>query len=159
MDTARYRGHDKQQWERLACLPNVLYTDGQAFALFRNGERVGSVARLVGDVETSGAALSIDGDSLMTVVGDFLTWQPIPPSQPRELALTAARLCRLLRAEVEELLTTEKALEALAEDWRRLLFPEASDSEFADGTRRLSRLLSCSHGPKGSSSAGESFTT
>lgn len=133
VDTSRFRGHDKQQWERLACLPNVLYTDGQSFALYRNGERVGAVARLVGDVETSGAKLAVDGDSLVTVVGEFLSWQPIPPSQPRELAVIAARLCRLLRAEVEELLTTEKALEALAEDWRRLLFPEASDSEFADG--------------------------
>ncbi len=133
VDTSRFRGHDKQQWERLACLPNVLYTDGQTFALYRNGERVGAVARLVGDVESSGAALATDGDSLLTVVTEFLSWQPIPPSQPRELALIAARLCRLLRAEVEELLTTEVALEALAEDWRRLLFPEASDSEFADG--------------------------
>ena len=133
VDTSRFRGHDKQQWERLACLPNVLYTDGQTFALYRNGERVGAVPRLVGDVESSGATLATDGDSLLTVVTEFLSWQPIPPSQPRELALIAARLCRLLRAEVEELLTTEVALEALAEDWRRLLFPEASDSEFADG--------------------------
>ena len=54
VDTARYRGHDKRQWERLSCLPNVLYTDGQSFALYRDGDRVGSVARLVGDVETSG---------------------------------------------------------------------------------------------------------
>lgn len=133
VDTARYRGHDKRQWERLSCLPNVLYTDGQSFALYRDGDRVGSVARLVGDVETSGARLTVDDDSLVTVVGEFLSWKPVPPRRPHELALTVARLCRLLRAEVEELLTTEAALEALAEDWRRLLFPEADDSEFADG--------------------------
>lgn len=29
VDPRRYRGHDKKQWERLACLPNVLYGDGQ----------------------------------------------------------------------------------------------------------------------------------
>jgi hypothetical protein len=133
VDTARYRGHDKRQWERLSCLPNVLYTDGQSFALYRDGDRVGSVARLVGDVETSGARLTVDDDSLVTVVGEFLSWKPVSSRRPQELALTLARLCRLLRAEVEELLTTETALEALAEDWRRLLFPEADDSEFADG--------------------------
>ena len=92
VDTSRFRGHDKQQWERLACLPNVLYADGQSFALYRNGERVGAVARLVGDVETSGAALASDGDSLLVVVGEFLSWQPIAPSQPRELAVVA-RAC------------------------------------------------------------------
>ena len=75
----------------------------------------------------------VDDDSLVTVVGEFLSWKPASPRRPQELALTLARLCRLLRAEVEELLTTETALEALAEDWRRLLFPEADDSEFADG--------------------------
>jgi alkylated DNA nucleotide flippase Atl1 len=29
VDTTLYKGHDHQQWERLACLPNVLYSDGQ----------------------------------------------------------------------------------------------------------------------------------
>lgn len=39
VDPARFRGHDRQQWQRLSCLPNVMYTDGQSFALFRDGER------------------------------------------------------------------------------------------------------------------------
>jgi hypothetical protein len=135
VDTSRYRGHDRAQWGRLACLPNVLYTDGQSFALYRDGDLVGSIVRLVGDVETSGAALTLgDGDaSLEQLFLDFLTWQPVSPRRPRELAVTAARLCRLLRAEVQELLSTEAGLEALAEDWRILLFPEATDAEFADG--------------------------
>ena len=29
VDTARYKGHDRQQWQRLACLPNVLGLDEQ----------------------------------------------------------------------------------------------------------------------------------
>jgi hypothetical protein len=50
------------------------------------------------------------------------------------LAETSAKLCRLLREEVSEQLRGKaKSLTALAEDWRRLLFPEASDDEFADG--------------------------
>ena len=133
VEPGRYRGHDRQQWERLACLPNVLYSDGQSFALYRNGERVGSLVRLVGDVETAGAKLTLTDDTLLSLFGEFLRWAPIPPRKPKELALTAARLCRLLRAEVEELLVTDESLMSLAEDWRLLLFPEATDAEFADG--------------------------
>ncbi len=43
-----------------------------------------------------------------------------------------ARLCRVLRAEVEELLVTDLGLQALKADWRRILFPTLSDAEFAD---------------------------
>ncbi|HEX7450589.1 MAG TPA: hypothetical protein VF306_23715, partial [Pirellulales bacterium] len=32
-DPRRYRGHDKQQWEKLQSLPNLIYTDGNAFSL------------------------------------------------------------------------------------------------------------------------------
>lgn len=131
---SRFKGHDRVQWERLSCLPNVLYADGQEFGLYRDGERVMPIVRLHGDVETAGAAVGIeDGDALLRLFGEFLGWKPVPPRRPRELARTSARLCRLLRAEVEELLSTDEGLRALAEDWRRLLFPEASDEEFADG--------------------------
>jgi hypothetical protein len=41
VDTTRYKGHDRRQWERLACLPNVLYSEGQTLALYRDGERIG----------------------------------------------------------------------------------------------------------------------
>ena len=46
----------------------------------------------------------------------------------------SARLCRLLRDEVtEQLAIRSPALTALAADWRKLLFPEANDQQFADG--------------------------
>lgn len=46
----------------------------------------------------------------------------------------SARLCRLLRDEVgEQVANGSPALTALATDWRKLFFPEASDDEFADG--------------------------
>lgn len=38
--------HDKEQWERLKSLPNLLYTDGNSFGLYRNGEREGPLVRL-----------------------------------------------------------------------------------------------------------------
>jgi len=132
VDTARYKGHDRRQWQRLACLPNVLYSDGNAFAVFRDGERVGRVVRLLGDV-TSGDLHAPD-DGLLALVDDFLRWTPVPPRRPKELAYTAARLCRVLRDEVKESLDEGTlGLQDLARDWRRLLYPDASDEEFADG--------------------------
>jgi len=50
--------HDKDQWDKLKSLPNLLYTDGNAFSLWRDGELIGKVVHLEGDVETSGAKLA-----------------------------------------------------------------------------------------------------
>ncbi len=65
---------------------------------------------------------------------DFLRWEPLPPRNVKDMAETTARLCRLLRDEVtEQLALKSEALTSLAEDWRKLLFPEATDERFADG--------------------------
>lgn len=48
--------------------------------------------------------------------------------------MITARLCRLLREEVTEQLGCGSAsLTNLAQDWRKLLFPSATDAAFADG--------------------------
>jgi integrase len=47
-------------------------------------------------VETAGRRLTASDDRLLGVVANFLAWSPTPPRTPRELALSAARLCRLL---------------------------------------------------------------
>jgi hypothetical protein len=132
-DPRRYKGHDKEQWEKLQSLPNVLYSDGNSFSLWQNGELVGSIVELQGDVETSGAKLTAPPE-LVARFDNFLRWEPIPPKSAAELADVAARLCRLLRDEVtEQLAQKSPALTALAADWRKLLFPEANDQQFADG--------------------------
>ncbi len=134
VDAPRYKGRDRRQWQRLACLPNVLYTDGQDFALYRDGTRIGEVARLDGDVTAAGAGLRVADGRLTSIVEDFLRWKPIPPRRPREVASVTARLCRVLRDEVKESLDTGTlGLQDLARDWRRLLYPDATDDEFADG--------------------------
>jgi len=125
--------HDKAQWTKLRALPNLLYTDGNGFSLWRDGEIVGKPVPLDGDIETSGAKLAAPA-ALLPLVHDFLTWTPIPPKKPEELAVTAARLCRFLRDEVLEQLEADNAqLKELAKDWRALLFPDATDERFADG--------------------------
>ena len=125
--------HDKEQWDKLKALPNLIYTDGNALSLWQNGNLVGDVVKFNGDIETSGAALSAPA-SLVPLVQDFLSWQPIPPKGPKELAAVAARLCRYLRDEVVEQLGIKNAkLSDLKEDWKALLFPDADDAKFADG--------------------------
>ncbi len=132
-DPRRFRGHDKEQWEKLQSLPNLLYTDGNQFGLFRSGQLEGAIVNLQGDIDTSGATL--EGTSeLLALFDNFFRWEPIPPTSAKELARVAARLCRFLRDEVAEQLDLQSpALTALATDWRKLLFPEANNGQFADG--------------------------
>jgi hypothetical protein len=125
--------HDKEQWKRLSSLPNLIYTDGNAFSLWRDGKLAGEVLHLHGDVESSGAKLA-PPPGLQGLFEGFLRWQPIPPQSAKELAHTTARLCRLLRDEVTEQLDLHsEALTSLATDWRKLLFPDATNERFADG--------------------------
>lgn len=133
-DPRKYKDeHDKTQWAKLKALPNLLYTDGNGFSLWRDGEIVGSVVALDGDVEVSGSKLAAPS-SLLPLINDFLTWNPIPPSDPLALAKVSARLCRFLRDEVIEQMSEGSApLKELAKDWRALLFPNADDAQFADG--------------------------
>jgi hypothetical protein len=70
--------HDRDQWEKLKSLPNLLYTDGNAFSLWRDGKLEGAIVHLEGNVETSGAKLAAP-TTLLPVVSDFLRWSPIPP--------------------------------------------------------------------------------
>ncbi len=132
-DPRKYKGHDKDQWDKLQSLPNLLYSDGNAFSLWRNGELASSIVALKGDVETSGKSL-VAPDELVALFDDFLRWEPIPPKSAPELAKVSARLCKLLRDEVaEQLVLGSPALTELARDWRTILFPEATNEQFADG--------------------------
>ena len=57
-----------------------------------------------------------------------------PPKSAKGLAEVSARLCRLLRDEVvEQMGLGSSGLTGLAKDWRKLLFPQADDAQFADG--------------------------
>ena len=133
-DPRKFRDpHDKAQWRKLQSLPNLIYTDGNGMSLWRDGKREGEIVLFDGDVETSGAKLAAPA-ALVALLAEFYSWKPIPPKKPRALAETTARLCRLLRDEVtEQLELGAGALEALKDDWRQLLFPEATNEQFADG--------------------------
>ena len=47
---SRFRGHDPDQFKRFWAIPNILYTDGNEWALYRDGKPADRVVRLSGDV-------------------------------------------------------------------------------------------------------------
>jgi len=125
--------HDKKQWEKLRNLPNLIYTDGNSFSLWQNGELQAKIVHLESDVNTSGSKLKAP-PALQSLFASFFAWQPIAPCNAKQLAETTARYCRLLREEVrEELERNNPGLTTLAEEWRNLLFPQADAEQFADG--------------------------
>lgn len=133
-DPRRWKtGHDKEQWDKLKALPNLLYTDGNSFSLWRDGALVGTIVTLDGGIADAGAKLTAP-PTFHPLISEFLSWKPIAPKGANELARVSARLCRFLRDEVIEQLRAKNAtLSELKDDWKALLFPEADDDKFADG--------------------------
>ena len=140
-DASRFRGRGRAQFQRFSAIPNLIYSDGSHWALYRNGRRIGDVVRLSGDAAKDGADAVGDEDAsaIEGVLRDFLAWTPILPLDRRGridlkgFAELTAPLCRMLREDVADALgNPESPILALADEWRDLLFPEATDSKFAD---------------------------
>ena len=137
----RFVGRNREQFNRFSAIPNLLYTDGNEWALYRGGELIDRVVRLSGDVASQGkkAVGPQDAHALESLLRDFLMWQPFIPTDGkgridlRRFAEMLAPLCRMLRDDVAEALRRpDSPLVQLAEDWRELLFPDAPDERFAD---------------------------
>ena len=124
--------HDRDQWDRLKAVSNLLYTNGGGFTHWRDG-RLQSAVGLGGDVRTVGADLTAP-PQLADLFERFLGADPVKPRTAKELAALLAHRCRLMRAEVAECLAAKvEPFVGLAADWRQTLFPEATDAQFADG--------------------------
>ena len=145
VDPADFRGHDLRQWERQRDLPNLIYTNGTEWRLWRDSElELDPVALSGGPLETAGDRL-VAPASLEVLLTDFLRWSPDPITTVYGLVGAIAPLTRLLRGEVLDQLAIEarkiaagedphaQPFRGLAADWRALLFPEADDARFADG--------------------------
>jgi hypothetical protein len=101
-DTAKYKGSDKTQWIKFQDLPNIIYTDGSEWALYRSGKRIGKIIRFCGDVTIDGKT-SIDDNNakiLFRLIREFLYWEPIVPTSPHALAEMLAPITRYLRSDV-----------------------------------------------------------
>lgn len=137
--------HNYRQWQRLHELPNLLHTNGIEWRLWRYGEPVMAPAHVHAlDLTKVSGRLTAPG-SLERMVTDFLGWKPVPITSVSKLVETLAPLARMLREDVAESLREERRakkagkedhelpLLGLSRDWRRMLFPQAKDDEFADG--------------------------
>lgn len=141
-DSTRFTGHNRNQFKRFSGIPNILYTDGNDWALYRNGELARPIVRLSGHVVTEGAAAisKDDASALQTLLHDFLLWEPVLPLDRsgkkinlRSFANMLAPICRMLREDVSDSLENANSpIERLAKDWRDLLFPDATNDQFAD---------------------------
>ena len=135
-DAPKLKGkHNKEQWEKLKGLPNLIYTDAREWALYRGGEPQGAIVRFSDDPADEGKAAVVkeDADKLSALLRNFLFWTPSIPHKPAELANYLAPLARFLRSEVEAALNTSGSnVGLLASEWRQFFFPRADDAQFAD---------------------------
>ncbi len=145
LDPDSFTGHNLKQWKRQRDLPNLIYTNGTEWRLYRDSQPVGDPVHLTGGtLRNAGSKLSC-GNNFEELLTDFLRWKPAPITGVVALVRAVAPLCRLLRGEVLDQLAeenraiaagadeNEQPFHGLAGDWRKLLFPTASDGVFADG--------------------------
>lgn len=145
LDPESMRGHNLRQWTRQKDLPNLIYTNGTEWRLYRDSEPVGDPIHLTGGpLSSAGAKLTAPAE-LEHILTDFLRWKPAPITSVIALVRAIAPLTRLLRGEVLDQLAAEQRkikagarredqpFHGLARDWRHLLFPTADDATFADG--------------------------
>lgn len=135
----RFTGADKRQWEKFKALPNLIYTDGNEWALFRDGkpwpEDQPAFVRFSGDITADGAdAISeIEAEKLQQLLLSFFNWQPIVPTRAPQLAEMLAPLCHYAREDVLRAISNDQSnLAQLAREWRNYLFPDADNAKFAD---------------------------
>jgi Type ISP C-terminal specificity domain/N-6 DNA Methylase len=130
--------HEREQWKKLSGLPNLIYTDGENWARYSYGSAEEPILRMNGALTRRYRSVPTNEANLEHLIRAFLLSRPQPPRSLSDLVRIVARLCGLLRDEVQAILTsapTDNAYEdlsLLAAAWRRLLFPDLDTPEFAD---------------------------
>lgn len=146
VDPDNFGKSNREQWEKLRNLPNLLYSNGTEWRLFRDGRQLGETVYFTGSLNSAGESLApADPGALDALLKQFLGWKPPAIKRVARLVQHVAPLCRLLRAAVLEQLSVEarssrrdgdvraRPFTGLKNDWRRMLFPSADDATFADG--------------------------
>jgi hypothetical protein len=135
----RFTGADKKQWEKFKALPNLIYTDGNEWAIYRSGkpwpDDNPAIVRFSGNIIEDGAKAISDNDAakLHEILLAFFNWQPIVPNNAPQLAEMLAPLCHLAREDVLRAATKEGSnLAIVYKEFRDDLFPDASVFKFAD---------------------------
>lgn len=157
IDPSTMRGHDLAQWRKLSRLPNLLYTNGSDWRLYTFGE-LSAQATLHLEASTTDAGIQ----QFEGLVRNFLAWEPLPITTAPVLIERMGQLAALLREEILAQLKEQRRVESnprvalndlyllgLKKDWRSVLYPRATDEEFADGfaqTVVFSLILAVSEG-------------
>ncbi len=129
-----FKRENRKQWKRFKALPNLIYTDGSEWSLYRTGVLRHRV-RIADDVSVGGARCLARNslEAAGALLRDFLYWEPIVPSTAEGLAEYLAPLTRILKEETQKALGRECGpLPSLAKEWQGLLFPEGNEAQFAD---------------------------
>ncbi len=81
----RFKGHNRDQFKRFSSLPNILYTDGNEWALYSDGHLVDKVARLSGDIATDAkkAVAPQDAPAIENILRNFLWREPTISGRPQ----------------------------------------------------------------------------
>ncbi|WP_328308614.1 N-6 DNA methylase [Streptomyces sp. NBC_00442] len=104
---------DRRQWEGMAKLPNLIYTNGQTWIMYRSGRQYGDTIHFEGDLRSAGSRLRLPvaGEAAFeAMLVAFFGWQPHPLTSMREIVTQVAPLCALLRDCVHDRLDAEASL-------------------------------------------------
>jgi hypothetical protein len=161
-DLSNLTGHDARQREAYANLPNVLYTNYRDFELLEFGSVVDTASLGGLSILAPDDAGQIDAHHLDELYDLFRHMSMHAFEVPRtasELAIQLARATRVLFDTARTALRAapDGALATLREEWRHLLFDQASDDEFADAyaqTVAYGLLMAHMESPKESSIEG-----
>lgn len=135
-ETYPAKSQNGQQWRRYQTLPNLIYTNGSEWSLYRSGGKPRHRVRIADDIrDGSGALVPGKVAELRELLRSFLEspWEATAPKSASGLAKFLAPLTRYLRDEVRDALERDVApLRKLMSDWQDILFAEADDRQFAD---------------------------
>ena len=129
-----FRGHDRKQWRRFKDLPNLIYTNGRDWTLYREGEAVRRASLAADPLEAgAAAATSAAARDLEDLLDNFFNWAPRVPKNPEALAELLAKLARIVRRRAREIVArSDSGIKDLWRTWQSTLFPEANEDRFAD---------------------------
>ena len=128
--TAFTVAHDRDQWKSYSQLPNIVYTNGSTWTLWRFGVPIGQPLEMCEDITDFNSPVVSDAQKVYAFFKEALAHDPPSITSTKQLAEQAARCCRALRADVGAL--PEETLASLTSDWREVLFPELENGQFID---------------------------